>query len=68
MRPEELCTLLGEKGICTWDGHFYAIRPMEVLGLQERGGVTRAGISLYNTEEEVARLLDEVRRLVHRSS
>lgn len=23
-----------------WDGHFYAIRPIEVLGLLDRGGVT----------------------------
>jgi cysteine desulfurase family protein (TIGR01976 family) len=54
---------LAERGICTWDGHFYAIRPMEVMGLLDRGGVTRVGISLYTTEEEVERLLDEVRFL-----
>ncbi|HAL57498.1 MAG TPA: cysteine desulfurase-like protein [Bacteroidetes bacterium] len=58
--PVEVCTRLGERGICTWDGHFYAIRPMEVLGLLERGGVTRVGISLYNTVEEIERLLEEV--------
>jgi len=60
-RPEEVCKKLAEKGICCWDGHFYAIRPMEVLGLLDQGGVTRVGISLYNTEEELSRLLDEVR-------
>ncbi len=59
-RAEEVAAALGEKGICTWDGHFYAIRPVEVLGLFERGGVTRVGISLYNTEEEIARLLREL--------
>jgi cysteine desulfurase family protein (TIGR01976 family) len=58
---EEVCTRLGDKGICTWDGHFYAIRAIEVLGLLERGGVTRVGISLYNTKDEVSRLLNEVR-------
>ncbi|MBM4161320.1 MAG: cysteine desulfurase-like protein [Ignavibacteria bacterium] len=61
---EQVCTRLSEKGICAWDGHFYAIRPIEVLGLLERGGVTRVGISLYNTEEEISRLLDEVKLMV----
>jgi cysteine desulfurase family protein (TIGR01976 family) len=59
-RPGEICRWLAQKGICCWDGHFYAIRPMEVLGLLEQGGVTRVGISLYNIEEEISRLLNEV--------
>jgi len=60
---EEVCTRLGERGFCTWDGHFYALRAIEVLGLLERGGVTRVGISLYNKMEEVANLLEEVERI-----
>ena len=59
----EVCRALGDEGICTWDGHFYAIRPVEILGLLEKGGVTRVGISLYNSDEEVARLLSAVARL-----
>jgi cysteine desulfurase family protein (TIGR01976 family) len=59
----EVCGALGEEGVCVWDGHFYAIRPVEILGLLEKGGVTRAGISLYNSAEEVARLLSAVARL-----
>jgi cysteine desulfurase family protein (TIGR01976 family) len=59
----QVCSGLAEKGVCVWDGHFYAIRPAEVLGLLEHGGVTRAGISLYNTEEEVERLLAGVESL-----
>src|SRR5260221_387417 len=51
--PWQICEHLAKKNICAWDGHFYAIRAIEVLGLLERGGVTRLGISLYNTEEEV---------------
>ncbi len=61
--PALICRRLGEKGICSWDGHFYAIRPMEVLGLLERGGVTRLGVSLYNTPEEVERVISEVRKI-----
>ena len=51
--PEELCKFLGQKGICAWGGHFYAIRTTEVLGLEKRGGVTRMGIVVYNTKDEV---------------
>jgi selenocysteine lyase/cysteine desulfurase len=58
--PIEVCSRLNEKGICAWDGHFYGIRPIEVLGLLEKGGVTRVGVSLYNTEDEVKRLLEAV--------
>ncbi len=58
--PIHVCSRLNEKGICAWDGHFYGIRPIEVLGLLEKGGVTRVGVSLYNTEEEVNRLLEAV--------
>ncbi len=60
----EISAHLAGRAICTWDGHFYAIRPMEVMGLLEMGGVTRIGISLYTTAEEVDRLVDEVRRFV----
>jgi len=67
MRPPEVCAALARRGICAWDGDFYAVRPMEVLGLSDGGGVTRVGISLYNTEEEVARLLEEVENVTGRS-
>jgi cysteine desulfurase family protein (TIGR01976 family) len=60
---EEICTRLGERGFCTWDGHFYALRAIEVLGLLERGGVTRVGISMYNSMEEVSNLLNEIKRI-----
>ncbi len=51
--PEQVCEQLAKKNICAWDGHFFAIHAIEVLGLLEKGGVTRLGISIYNTEEEI---------------
>jgi len=53
MRAPELSARLAQRGIFTWAGHFYAIRPMEVLGLLARGGVVRAGVSAYTTPEDV---------------
>jgi len=51
--PEQVCEKLAEKNICAWDGHFFAIHAIEVLGLLEKGGVTRLGVSVYNTPEEI---------------
>lgn len=48
---------LGDQGICVWDGDFYAARPVQVLGLAERGGLLRTGVSMYNTPDELNRLL-----------
>lgn len=62
-QPSLVCSKLAEKGVCAWDGHFYAIRPIEVLGLLEGGGVTRVGVSLYNTEKEAERLVSEVKAI-----
>ena len=48
---------LGERAIQVWDGDFYAVRAVEVLGLAAVGGLLRTGFLLYNTPEEVDRLL-----------
>ncbi len=60
---EEVCRQLGEKNICAWDGHFYAVKATEVLGLAEKGGVTRLGISIYTTKEEIEATLQAVKSL-----
>jgi cysteine desulfurase family protein (TIGR01976 family) len=61
--PLQVCEQLAKKNICAWDGHFYAIRAIESLGLLERGGVTRLGISVYNTAEEIDFTLTEIATL-----
>ncbi|MEZ5041258.1 MAG: cysteine desulfurase-like protein [Saprospiraceae bacterium] len=63
-RPIAVCRYLADKNICAWDGHFYALRAVEVLGLLERGGVTRMGMSLYNIPAEVDYTLEVVAGLV----
>jgi cysteine desulfurase family protein (TIGR01976 family) len=55
--PADVARALGEKGLQVWNGHFYGLRPLEILGLMENGGVVRAGIVMYNTRGEVDRLL-----------
>ncbi len=63
MTAEQVCLKLAARGIFAWDGHFYAIRAIEALGLIEKGGVTRVGALLYNTIEEVQRFLKEIRKI-----
>jgi cysteine desulfurase family protein (TIGR01976 family) len=53
--PDELAAALGEHGIATWPGNFYAVEVMEKLGLPH--GTLRVGFVHYNTAEEVDRLL-----------
>jgi len=55
--PTAIATFLGDRGIFTWDGNFYALNLSERLGVERHGGVLRVGLVHYNTMEEVARLL-----------
>jgi selenocysteine lyase/cysteine desulfurase len=64
--PRELATYLGERGIFTWDGNYYAINLAERLGVQQSGGMVRIGLAHYNTAEEVERMLSELRELAEK--
>lgn len=55
--PLELATKLGDQGIFTWDGNYYALNLTERLGVEQDGGFLRIGLVHYNTEEEVDRVL-----------
>ena len=55
--PTEIAKFLGDRGIFTWDGNFYAMNLSERLGVESKGGVLRIGLVHYNTAEEVERLL-----------
>ncbi|MDW7739417.1 MAG: cysteine desulfurase-like protein [Bacillota bacterium] len=68
LTAEKIAKDLGEKGIFVWDGHFYAIRLVERLGLIPLGGLVRIGLSPYNTEGEIDRLVDEVYKMAKGSS
>jgi cysteine desulfurase family protein (TIGR01976 family) len=56
--PIETSRLLGERGIFTWEGHYYAIEVFERLGLLETGGALRIGFCHYHTLDEVDRVLE----------
>jgi selenocysteine lyase/cysteine desulfurase len=62
----EIAKFLGERGIFTWDGNFYALNLTERLGVQDKGGLLRIGLVHYNTHEEVDRLLTALREFTSR--
>jgi cysteine desulfurase family protein (TIGR01976 family) len=55
--PVQIAKFLGDRGIFTWDGNYYALNLAERLGVAEKGGFLRIGLVHYNTTEEVTRLL-----------
>jgi len=64
--PLETATFLGERGIFTWDGNYYALNLAERLGVQKSGGLLRVGVVHYNTAEEVERVLGALQELAAR--
>ena len=57
LTPRETAEYLASLGICVWSGNYYALRLMEALGLEERGGAVRVGLAHYNTAEEIDRMI-----------
>jgi cysteine desulfurase family protein (TIGR01976 family) len=61
--PDEAARRLGADGVFVWNGDFYATTVCDVLGLSDCGGLIRAGVAPYTTDEDVERLLDDVQLL-----
>lgn len=65
--PTEIAKYLGDRGIFTWDGNFYAMNLSERLRVEPKGGVLRIGLVHYNTADEVDRLLKALHEFGARS-
>ncbi len=61
--PLELAAKLGERGIFTWDGNYYALNLTEHLDVERLGGFLRIGLVHYNTPGEVESLLAALREI-----
>jgi selenocysteine lyase/cysteine desulfurase len=62
--PREIARFLGDRGIYTWDGDYYAWELIRALGLAEQGGMVRVGLVQYNEAAEVERLGQALEELV----
>ncbi len=65
--PTEIAGFLGERGIFTWDGCFYALNLTERLSVESSGGLLRIGLVHYNTMDEVERLLSALNEFARKS-
>jgi len=61
--PQQVAEHLARRGVYVWAGNFYALAVTERLGLEESGGVVRAGLAHYNTQEEVDTCLSCLREI-----
>lgn len=64
-RPAEpVSEELGRNGIACWAGDFYAVRPLEAMGIDLSKGVLRMSAVHYTSAEEVARLIAALDRVL----
>jgi selenocysteine lyase/cysteine desulfurase len=64
-KPSEIVKRLSDNFIAVRNGHFYARRCIEALGLEDpEEGIIRVSLVHYNTEEEVDRLVAGLRALM----
>nr|HRK42426.1 aminotransferase class V-fold PLP-dependent enzyme [Gemmobacter sp.] len=59
-----VATALAAHGIMAGGGDFYAVRPLEALGIDREKGVLRLSFTHYTTEVEVGRLIAALDRVL----
>src|SRR5258707_12006929 len=64
--PQDVTEAAARAGIGIRDGHMYAPRLMQRLGLSKETGAVRVSLVHYNTPAEIHRLAEEVARLKRR--
>jgi len=62
--PREIAEYLGRQHIYVWDGNYYALAVTDRLGLESSGGMLRVGLTHYNTQDEIGKLIGALERLV----
>jgi selenocysteine lyase/cysteine desulfurase len=61
---EPVSEALGREGIACWAGDFYAVRPLEAMGVDLGRGVLRMSLAHYTSGEDVARLIAALERVL----
>ena len=60
VHPDDVAARLAARRIAVWSGDNYACELVDALRLRDGGGVVRAGIVRYTTEQDVDALLEAV--------
>ncbi len=61
--PDQVAAMLAAERVAVWSGDSYAVEAGQTLGVDMTGGVVRAGVVAYVTDEDVQRLLTAVERI-----
>jgi selenocysteine lyase/cysteine desulfurase len=61
---EPVSEALGREGIAAWAGDFYAVRPLQALGIDLEKGVLRMSAVHYTSAEDVSRLITALDRVL----
>ncbi len=61
---EPVSQALGAEGIACWAGDFYAVRPIEAMGIDRAKGVLRMSAVHYTSPDDVARLISALDRVL----
>lgn len=61
--PSTVAQALGDRGIYTWHGNFYAVGIAEKLDVETSGGFLRIGLLAYNTRDEIQQLLETLQEI-----
>lgn len=61
--PDHVAGVLAANKVAVWSGSSYAVELVSHLGLEQSGGVVRAGVVRYVNHDDVARLLAVVQSL-----
>lgn len=61
---EPVSQALSREGIACWAGDFYAVRPIEAMGIDRAKGVLRMSATHYTSAADVARLIAALERVL----
>ena len=61
---EPVSEALGRDGIACWAGDFYAVRPLQAMGIDLEKGVLRMSAAHYTSAEDVGRLIAALDRVL----
>ena len=61
---DEVSQMLGERGINSWHGDYYAVQIMKAMSVYDKGGMVRLGLAPYVTQSDIDRTLHAVRAMV----
>jgi selenocysteine lyase/cysteine desulfurase len=63
LSPREVASKLDAEGIYVWDGNYYALEVTRRLGVEDSGGMVRAGGVHYNGLEDIDRFAKALQKI-----